>query len=333
MPVSIATRPRSGSGSRHLPKQTGKRRAIHAAAIAVMLLVVPPALALPTVRFDSDAKRAQRTATCQAQVGDLCQQVPDPETEQCRVALTATCLRGELQDACADGNDMSDDGAVLCQKHNGLVVLRNACRGCKQKETVIGTLESAGSNGATGPTGPTGPAGPTGPTGEPGAPGLPGTPGAPGAPGAAGALGPVGPTGPAGVAGAAGAPGPTGLAGPPGTTGATGATGATGPTGVGSTVRVTVETKTDVSDGRPRRGDLLDATASCPTGQQATGGGVSAAPSNPSVDGSRLHTLESGPVPGPIPPTQWFGRIGVIEDFSSGSTLTLTVYVLCVPAP
>jgi hypothetical protein len=59
---------------------------------------------------------------------------------------------------------------------------------------------------------------------------------------------------------------------------------------------------------------------------------VSASPSV-SADDSKLHTLETGPVPGPIPPTQWFGRIGVIQRFSQGSTLTLTVFVLCVPAP
>ena len=79
-------------------------------------------------------------------------------------------------------------------------------------------------------------------------------------------------------------------------------------------------------------GTLLAATATCPPGQQATGGGVSASPSN-SADDSRLHTLESGPVPGAIPPVQWFGRIGVIQRFSPGSVLTLTVFVLCVPAP
>ena len=33
------------------------------------------------------------------------------------------------------------------------------------------------------------------------------------------------------------------------------------------------------------------------------------------------------------PPVQWFGRIGVIQRFSPGSVLTLTVFVLCVPAP
>jgi len=97
-------------------------------------------------------------------------------------------------------------------------------------------------------------------------------------------------------------------------------------------VRVTVETATAVSGTRPEVGTLLSATATCPPGQQATGGGVSAAPSN-SADDSRIHTLESGPVAGTVPPVQWFGRIGVTQRFSTGSVLTLTVYVLCVPAP
>jgi hypothetical protein len=97
-------------------------------------------------------------------------------------------------------------------------------------------------------------------------------------------------------------------------------------------VTVSVQTAIAVSGVRPDTGTLLAATASCPPFQQATGGGVSASPSV-SADDSKLHTLETGPVPGPIPPTQWFGRIGVIQRFSQGSTLTLTVFVLCVPAP
>jgi hypothetical protein len=97
-------------------------------------------------------------------------------------------------------------------------------------------------------------------------------------------------------------------------------------------VRVTVATATAVSGVRPEVGTLLAATASCPPGQQATGGGVSATPSD-SADEARLHTLESGPVPNAIPPVQWFGRIGVTQRFSPGSVLTLTVFVLCVPAP
>jgi hypothetical protein len=93
-----------------------------------------------------------------------------------------------------------------------------------------------------------------------------------------------------------------------------------------------VETAQAVSAVRPDVGTLLSATATCPPGLQATGGGVSATPSV-STDDTRLHTLETGPVSGTLPPNAWFGRIGVIQRFSPGSVLTLTVFVLCVPAP
>jgi hypothetical protein len=81
-------------------------------------------------------------------------------------------------------------GAMLCQKPNGLVILRSGA--CKSRETSIGSV------GEPGPTGPPGSPGPTGPPGAPGA---------------------VGPTGPIGSSGAAGVPGPVGPTGPTGPTG------------------------------------------------------------------------------------------------------------------
>jgi hypothetical protein len=90
-------------------------------------------------------------------------------------------------------------GAMLCQKPNGLVILRSG--DCKGRETLLGSLGEPGPTGATGPTGPmgvpgppgavgpTGPTEPTGPTGPPGPPGVAGLPGP---------IGPAGPTGPAG---------------------------------------------------------------------------------------------------------------------------------------
>jgi hypothetical protein len=210
------------------------------------------------------------------------------------------------------------EDAVLCSKPSGLVILRTDH--CKKNEEEIGTLNAPG---------PTGPAGPPGPTGPPCAsPGAECPPGPPGPPGSTGPTGPAGSPGPQGIPGIAGLPGITGPVGP---LGPAGATGATGPTGAGVNVRVTVATARAVSAPRPPVGTALAATATCPPGQQATGGGVSATPSNP-VDDTRLHTLESGPVPGPIPPTQWFARIATIQPFSVGSVLTLTVFVLCVPA-
>jgi hypothetical protein len=136
--------------------------------------------------------------------------------------------------------------AMLCEKPNGLVILRKEC---KPKEDSLGEVGQPGPTGPPGEPGATGPAGATGTTGamglqgEPGMPGLPGEPGATGPPGAMGLTGltgergPTGPTGPSGDGGATGATGPTGAGGstgptgPQGENGARGATGPTGPTG------------------------------------------------------------------------------------------------------
>ena len=269
---------------------------------ALLLLFATAAFASPSASFAADAKRALCAIVCRAQRAFLCGALTGPEAVQCRKALELACRTGNPREVCAITNAVV--GAMLCQKRNGLVILRNASFGCKPREMEIGVVRAPepAPGGATGPMG------------------VQGIPGAPG---------PIGPTGPAGPAGEGGEVGPVGPTGPMGTPGATGATGATG---TGSTVRVTVETATAVSGERPDVGTLLAATASCPPGQQATGGGVSASPSN-GADESRLHTLETGPVPGAVPPVQWFGRIGVIQRFSPGSVLTLTVSVLCVPAP
>src|SRR5262249_60198472 len=95
--------------------------------------------------------------------------------------------------------DARGAGSLLCQKSNGLVILRSGA--CKPHETSVGAL------GEPGPTGPAGSPGPMGPPGEPGAAGAPGPVGATGSPG------PVGPRGPAGVAGPVGPTGPTGPTG------------------------------------------------------------------------------------------------------------------------
>lgn len=300
-------------------RHAGRLRAVRVAvSTALFLLFTTSALASPAARFAVSTKHALCATTCQAQTAVVCGGLTGPEAAECGEAIESACRRGNPQQVCAITNAAA--GAVLCQKPNGLVILRNVSPGCKPKETEIGAL------GEPGPGGPTGPTGPVGPDGPPGPPGSMGTPGVQGVPGTPGSVGPLGPTGPRGEVGDVGPIGPSGA------TGTTGAPGATGATGTGSTVSVTVETATAMSGVRPDVGTLLAATASCPPGQQATGGGVSASPSD-SADDSRLHTLESGPVPGTIPPVQWFGRIGVIQRFSPGSVLTLTVSVLCVPAP
>lgn len=72
-----------------------------------------------------------------------------------------------------------------------------------------------------------------------------------------------------------------------GPAGATGATGATGPAGSSAFVRVTA-TATPVANGGD--GYIYDATASCPTGYVATGGGLKDA-----TTGSRAGGIKSGP--------------------------------------
>jgi hypothetical protein len=99
-----------------------------------------------------------------------------------------------------------------------------------------------GPAGAPGQSGPAGPAGPTGQPGPAGATGPAGPSGGPGPQGAAGQAGPQGPPGPAGPAGPAGAPG-----------------------GLGTTF---------VAHGFSTGSDV--ATAWCPDGTVATGGGGAA---------------------------------------------------------
>ena len=93
--------------------------------------------------------------------------------------------------------DAAAAGANLCQKPNGLVILRSGA--CKPHEASVGAV------GEPGPTGP------------------------PGAPGAAGPPGPIGPVGPIGSPGPMGSQGPAGVPGPVGPTGPTGS-GELGPT-------------------------------------------------------------------------------------------------------
>jgi hypothetical protein len=74
--------------------------------------------------------------------------------------------------------DAGGAGAVLCQKANGLIILRAAA--CKRRETSLGALGAPGPTGPMGSPGPPGPAGTSGPTGAPGLPGPPGPTGPPG---------------------------------------------------------------------------------------------------------------------------------------------------------
>ena len=118
----------------------------------------------------------------------------------------------------------------------------------------------------------TGPQGSQGPQGDTGATGLQGPKGDTGAQGLTGAAGPVGATGAAGPVGATGAVGPQG---PQGDTGVTGATGPQGPAGTSvDTTQVLGRTLTVVASMSFLAGDFHTFGASCPTGYEATGGGL-----------------------------------------------------------
>ena len=128
--------------------------------------------------------------------------------------------------------------------------------------------------GGAGTPGPVGPAGPAGPVGATGATGATGVSGPAGPIGATGASGPIGPQGPAGAAGPSGPQGPVGATGP------------TGPTAATGYVRVNVAFDIPANN-------FGVATATCPAGKIATGGGcyLSAA-----VVAGSLTITQSGPL-------------------------------------
>ena len=127
----------------------------------------------------------------------------------------------------------------------------------------------------------------TGPQGAPGEQGVAGPQGPQGDTGAQGPKGDTGPRGDAGAVGATGPQGPAGAVGPKGETGAQGATGAqgvqgpqgdTGPQGPAGTsvdtTQVLGRTLTVVASMSFAPGDFHIFGASCPTGFEATGGGI-----------------------------------------------------------
>ena len=191
-----------------------------------------------------------------------------------------------------------------CLSHTGSlynVALGSLPDSCKPGDldvqwNVTGPQGAQGDTGPTGPQGPqgdTGVAGPAGPKGDTGAQGLTGATGPQGpagatgpqgpagATGAQGPQGPAGATGPQGPQGATGAQGVQGVQGPAGDTGATGPagpTGATGPQGPAGTsvdtTQVLGRTVTVVGSMTFLGGDFHTFGVSCPTGYEATGGGI-----------------------------------------------------------
>lgn len=139
-------------------------------------------------------------------------------------------------------------------------------------------------------------------------------------------VGPQGPTGAQGVPGPQGPGGPAGPAGPAGPQGPTGPTGPQGPAGPAGAVDVTpVTVNFDIAPGQS------NATASCPAGAAATGGGfhITATP----VDVQAPYVSASGPV---IVTDQFSvpSSVGWFVEIFNGTTSTASIngylWALCV---
>ena len=208
-----------------------------------------------------------------------------PGSNEARWACMLTILVGLLVTADARGAD-----AVLCQKSNGLVILRSGA--CTPHEISLGAL------GEPGPTGPAGSPGPMGPPGEPGAPGVPG---------------PVGPTG---------SPGPMGAPGPAGVPGPVGPTGPTGPGVLGATIvrnnAVTVDTAAN--------GMIVSSQALCGSNERSLSGGVRVDAAEPN-DLSKLSVIQSAPL-APAELNGWL--VEVLATSAINAPFTVTAFVLCL---
>ena len=125
-----------------------------------------------------------------------------------------------------------------------------------------------------------------------------------------------------GATGATGPAGPQGPPGPPGSTGATGATGQTGPAGPSYAADATVVSQVGPLDN----GAAVAITATCPTGDVATGGGGLIGTGG----GLGLVLSESEPTPttNGATPTGWI----ITGENTSGANSTLRVDVVCVKA-
>lgn len=156
-------------------------------------------------------------------------------------------------------------------------------------------------------------AGPQGPTG------LQGSTGAQGVQGASGAQGQTGPSGPAGPKGA------TGLTGLQGPAGPAGATGARGPSGASGTVVASTTTSgtSVLSSVDPPVGSAVTATATCPQGEFALGGGAQV--TAPGVSSKSVVLRSSYPTS----KNGWRAVGSVIAPLGTGEQMTVRPYVLC----
>jgi hypothetical protein len=159
-------------------------------------------------------------------------------------------------------------------------------------------------------------AGPQGPTGSQGATGAQGPQGVTGA---------QGPAGPAGQTGANGAPGLSGKAGTAGQTGATGARGPAGATGASGTIAAssTVPGTPVLSMVDPPVGTTVTASATCPQGAFALGGGAQvSAPGTAAKDVALRASF-------PTTTNGWRATGTVTEALPTGEQMTVRPYVLC----
>ena len=187
-----------------------------------------------------------------------------------------------------------DAGAAvgnLCQKPNGLVILRSGA--CKPRETSVGAL------GEPGPTGPVGSPGPAGPPGEPGPAGTPGP------------VGPVGSAGPVGPPGSAGVPGPVGPTGP------------TGPTGSGVLGAAIVRTNTVTLNGAAN-GMIVSSQALCESTERLLSGGVFVDTAEPN-ELSKLSVVQSAPL---AAANGWL--VEVLATTAITHQVSVTASALCV---
>ena len=131
---------------------------------------------------------------------------------------------------------------------------------CRAAGHVLLQWNAVGPSGPQGPIGVAGPAGPQGPAGP--STGIPGPVGPQGLKGNAGAVGPAGPAGSTGLQGVVGPPGPAGPVGPAGSL-------------AGTTALSAFEIVKQTTDIRTHTvGQIMYATASCPSGKVAIAGGV-----------------------------------------------------------
>jgi Collagen triple helix repeat (20 copies) len=159
-------------------------------------------------------------------------------------------------------------------------------------------------------------AGPAGPAGLQGATGAQGAQGVPGPQGLTGPQGPAGPRGAPGVTGKQGAAGPAGAAGARGPVGATGASG-------------TIASSTAVSGAAVLSGvdapvgTAVTATATCPAGEVALGGGAQVTAPGTSAKDVALRSSF------PTSANGWRATGSVIAPLGPTDQMSVHPYVLC----